>query len=43
MQALSDSKANEDERRQIRELLDSLDTPGSPRLRQGDGGRGKKP
>ncbi len=27
MQALSDGKANADERRQIRELLDSLDTP----------------
>jgi predicted transcriptional regulator len=43
MQALSDSKASEDERRQIRQLLDSLDSPGPrPRLRQGYGGQGKR-
>ena len=31
MQALSDNKASDDERRRIRELLDSLSTPGSRR------------
>jgi BlaI family transcriptional regulator, penicillinase repressor len=31
MQALSDSKANDEERRQIRALLDSLNSPGSRR------------
>jgi BlaI family transcriptional regulator, penicillinase repressor len=31
MQALSDNKASDDERQQIRKLLDSLNTPGSRR------------
>ena len=33
MQALSDNTASDDERRRIRELLDSLPTPGSKRKR----------